>query len=273
MLSKVHHVGIVVKSADEALKFYRDTLGLAVSGDRVIEDQGVRGVLLPMGESEIELLEPTRDDTGVAKFLASGGEGIHHICFESDDVGQELKDAEAKGCELLDKVPRAGLAGMIGFIHPKSNHGTLIEFATPVEPPHHAEPVTHPPVSFNRIDHIAIAVQDLDTAINTFGSHFGLKPGRSGDAPSIGIRYAMLPIGDCEIELAQPTTEEGPFARFVKERREGPFSIIVEVSDKAAAAEYLKSKGAEDGESIGPYHGVAPASTHGVNIQLMQKRS
>src|SRR5688500_10405129 len=69
MLTKIHHVGVVVKSADEAMKFYRDALGLKVTADRIIEDQGVRGVLLEIGGSEIELLEPTRDDTGVAKFL------------------------------------------------------------------------------------------------------------------------------------------------------------------------------------------------------------
>lgn len=132
MLSKIHHVGVVVHSADEAMKFYRDALGLEVTADRVIEDQGVRGVLLQIGNSEIELLEPTRDDTGVARFLQSRGEGMHHICFESDDVNKELEAARAKGIELIDQAPRPGLAGMICFLHPKSNHGVLVEFATPI---------------------------------------------------------------------------------------------------------------------------------------------
>lgn len=132
MLKKIHHVGVVVNSADEALKFYRDALGLPVTADKVIEDQGVRGVLLKIGNSEIELLEPTRDDTGVARFLASRGEGMHHICFESDDVDAELDAARAKGIELIDQKPRPGLAGMICFLHPKSNHGVLVEFATPL---------------------------------------------------------------------------------------------------------------------------------------------
>lgn len=136
MLKKIHHVGVVVQSADEALKFYRDTLGLEVTADRVIEDQGVRGVLLAIGGSEIELLEPTRDDTGVAKFLASRGEGMHHICFESDDVHKELDDARAKGIQLIDEKPRPGLAGMICFLHPKANHGVLVEFAQPIEGGH-----------------------------------------------------------------------------------------------------------------------------------------
>ena len=137
MLKKIHHVGVVVKSADEALKFYRDALGLKVTDDRIIEDQGVRGVLLAIGNSEIELLEPTRDDTGVAKFLASRGEGMHHICFESDEVGKELETVRAKGVTLIDEKPRLGLAGMICFLHPKSNHGVLVEFATPLAGGHH----------------------------------------------------------------------------------------------------------------------------------------
>lgn len=137
MLSKVHHVGVVVKSADEALKFYRDALGLPVTADRVIEDQGVRGVLLKIGGSEIELLEPTREGTGVARFLATRGEGMHHICFESDDVDKELEGARQKGIELIDQKPRLGLAGMICFLHPKSNHGVLVELATPLADGHH----------------------------------------------------------------------------------------------------------------------------------------
>lgn len=137
MLTKIHHVGVVVKSADEALKFYRDALGLPVTADRVIEDQGVRGVLLQIGGSEIELLEPTRNDTGVARFLETRGEGMHHICFESDNVDAELEAARARGIELIDQKPRLGLAGMICFLHPKSNHGVLVEFATPLPDGHH----------------------------------------------------------------------------------------------------------------------------------------
>ena len=136
MLTKIHHVGVVVKSADEAMKFYRDALGLTVTADRVIEDQGVRGVLLEIGGSEIELLEPTRNDTGVARFLETRGEGMHHICFEFDDVDAELDAARGKGIELIDQKPRLGLAGMICFLHPKSNHGVLIEFATPLAEGH-----------------------------------------------------------------------------------------------------------------------------------------
>ncbi len=129
MLRKIHHVGIVVRNLDQAYKFYRDTLGLHVHKEAVVEDQGVRAALLTIGNSEIELLEPINQNGGVAKFLERRGEGLHHICFETDNVVAELAATKVKGIELIDQVPRRGLAGMICFLHPKANNGVLIEYA------------------------------------------------------------------------------------------------------------------------------------------------
>ena len=131
MLSKIHHVGIVVRSLDEAYGFYRDALSLPVHKEAIIQDQGVRAALLTIGESEIELLEPIAPDTGVARFLAQRGEGLHHFCFQTDDIGRELETAKRRGVTLVDRQPRAGLAGTICFLHPKSSHGVLIEYAQP----------------------------------------------------------------------------------------------------------------------------------------------
>ena len=131
MLSKIHHVGIVVRSLDAAFSFYRDVLSLPIHKEAVIQDQGVRAALLTIGESEIELLEPVAPGTGVARFLDQRGEGLHHLCFETDDIDAELETAKRRGVRLIDQQPRAGLAGMICFLHPKSNHGVLIEYAQP----------------------------------------------------------------------------------------------------------------------------------------------
>lgn len=131
MLSKIHHVGIVVRSLDAAFAFYRDALSLPVHKEAVIQDQGVRAALLTIGESEIELLEPIAPGTGVARFLEQRGEGLHHLCFETDDVNNELETAKRRGVRLIDQQTRPGLAGMICFLHPKSNHGVLIEYAQP----------------------------------------------------------------------------------------------------------------------------------------------
>ena len=131
MLKKIHHVGIVVRSLEEAYRFYRDTLGLPVHKEATVEDQGVKAALLTIGNSEIELLEPINENGGVAKFLEKRGEGLHHICFETDNVAAELEATKAKGIPVIDQKPRLGLAGMICFLHPKGNHGVLIEEAQP----------------------------------------------------------------------------------------------------------------------------------------------
>jgi len=133
MIDKIHHIGIAVHSLDDALKFYRDTLGLHVHAQDTIEGQGVRAALLTIGQSEIELLEPTRPDAGVAKFLERKGEGLHHICFQTEDVDGDLETLKAKGVELVDQKSRPGIAGMICFLHPKASRGVLVELATPMD--------------------------------------------------------------------------------------------------------------------------------------------
>lgn len=133
MLKKIHHVGIVVRNLEEAYSFYRDALGLHLHKTAEVRDQGVRAALLTCGHSEIELLEPIDPTGSVARFLEKRGEGIHHICFETDDVERELAAAKAKGIPVIDQKPRTGLAGKICFLHPKGTAGILIEFAEPVD--------------------------------------------------------------------------------------------------------------------------------------------
>jgi methylmalonyl-CoA epimerase len=133
MIQKIHHVAIAVRSLEEALRFYRDTFGLPVHEQAVREDQGVKAALLTIGESEIELLEPLGPDTPVGRFLERRGEGIHHICLQTDDIDKELADLKAKGVELIDQEPRQGLVGCICFLHPRSTKGVLVELAQPLE--------------------------------------------------------------------------------------------------------------------------------------------
>jgi len=133
MIEKIHHIGIAVHSLDDALTFYRDTLGLDVHAQDTVEDQGVKAALLTIGQSEIELLEPTRPDSAVGRFLERKGEGLHHICFQTPNVDAELDALKQKGVELVDQKPRRGLAGMICFLHPKASKGVLVELATPID--------------------------------------------------------------------------------------------------------------------------------------------
>ncbi len=128
MESKIQHLGIAVGSIDQALEFWRDGLGLDLKEIEVVEDQGVRVAMLPIGESRIELLEPTGEETPVGKFIAKRGAGIHHLCVEVEDVAAKLADLKAKGVRLIDEQPRIGAGGaLVAFVHPASTGGVLIE--------------------------------------------------------------------------------------------------------------------------------------------------
>jgi methylmalonyl-CoA/ethylmalonyl-CoA epimerase len=126
-LGRVHHVAIVVRDLDAALSFYRGALGMELAVELPIESDGVRIAFLPVGESKVELVEPTDPTTGVARFLESRGEGFHHVCFEVDDLATELQRLAAEGVELIDTAPRKGAEGPVAFIHPRAGHGVLVE--------------------------------------------------------------------------------------------------------------------------------------------------
>ena len=126
-IGKVHHVALIVASIDDALGFWRDTLGLQLETVMDIPTDRVRIAFLGVGESRIELVEPTDDTTGVARFLASKGEGFHHVCFEVPDLADALRGLAAAGIELIDTAPRRGAEGPVAFLHPRSGHGVLVE--------------------------------------------------------------------------------------------------------------------------------------------------
>ena len=129
MIKKLDHVCIAVSNIQESLKTFENLLGIKAGPVREIPDQAVKATMIMVGGAEIELIEPTKPDTGVAKFLEKKGEGIHHVCFEVDDVDKELQSLAARGFDLIDKQGRKGLAGKAGFIHPRSTKGVLVELA------------------------------------------------------------------------------------------------------------------------------------------------
>ena len=126
-LGKVHHVALIVRSVEDALGFWRDTLGLELETILEIPHDKVRIAFLGVGESKVELVEPTDDTTGVARFLEAKGEGFHHVCFEVPNLTETLLRLEMDGLELIDTAPRRGAEGPVAFIHPRSCHGVLVE--------------------------------------------------------------------------------------------------------------------------------------------------
>jgi methylmalonyl-CoA/ethylmalonyl-CoA epimerase len=126
-LGRIHHVALIVRSIDDAARFWRDSLGLELEEIQDIPGDRVRIAFLAVGESKVELVEPTDDTTGVARFLESKGEGFHHVCFEVPNLAETLLRLEIDGLELIDSAPRRGAEGPVAFIHPRSCHGVLVE--------------------------------------------------------------------------------------------------------------------------------------------------
>ncbi len=125
---KINHLGIATNGIDEALKFWENALGLENVHTEVVEDQKVRVAMLPIGESRIELLEATSEDSPIAKFLEKRGGGIHHIAVEVEDIESALAKLKSEGMRLIDEKPRIGAEGcLVAFVHPASANGVLLE--------------------------------------------------------------------------------------------------------------------------------------------------
>lgn len=125
---KIEHIGIATPRLEEALRFWRDALGLEVEHTEVVEEQGVRVAMLPAGEPRIELLEPTGADSPVAKFISKRGPGIHHVAVRVADIRAALARLKDEGARLIDEEPRRGAGGcLVAFVHPSSSGGVLLE--------------------------------------------------------------------------------------------------------------------------------------------------
>lgn len=126
-LGRIHHVALLVADIDRSLAFWRDMLGLPVDLVAHMEHDRSTIAFLPVGESKVELVQPTDDTTGVARYLAAKGEGFHHVCFEVANISETLMRLEMDGVELIDSAPRKGGEGPVAFLHPRSCHGVLVE--------------------------------------------------------------------------------------------------------------------------------------------------
>lgn len=127
-ITHIEHIGIAVKSIEDHLPYYEDILGLKCYNIETVEDQKVKTAFFMVGQTKIELLEPTSEDSTIAKFIEKRGEGVHHIAYAINNLNEALKEVESKGVRLIDKEGRAGAEGLtIGFLHPKSTGGVLTE--------------------------------------------------------------------------------------------------------------------------------------------------
>jgi methylmalonyl-CoA/ethylmalonyl-CoA epimerase len=243
-------VGIVVERLEAAYRFYRDTLGLPVLREATLADQGVRAALLAAGESEVELLEPIDPASGVGRFLARRGEGLHHLCFETD-VDRMLADFERRDVELIDTVPRPGLAGRIAFLHPRACAGVLVELASP------PDPAGEPPPAPLELKRLVIASREPRAAAARFRSLFALSEVTLNGGPR-----TMLGVGRGAL-LIIPADEAGGAEGLVA------LSLV--------AAEFDDLLGRCDRANLACLRGsgeitVEPVSSHGVHLHISRYR-
>jgi methylmalonyl-CoA/ethylmalonyl-CoA epimerase len=247
LIRAIHHVGIAVRNLSDAYRVYREALGLPLIKEAAIADQGIRAALLAAGESEVELLEPLGADSGLARFIARHGEGLHHVCFSTTDVAADLVALKEQGAELIDAVPRTGLAGMIGFLHPRACAGVLVELATPFPNDAAARPAAV------RVKRLIIGAQDPRGAATTFQRLFAID-----EIPMNGGARVMLGVGRGEL-LFVPDSEVGG--------REGmvALSMIAEDFDRVVAT--LQGRGTAVLRGTGEVT-LEPRTTHGVHLHI-----
>jgi methylmalonyl-CoA/ethylmalonyl-CoA epimerase len=246
-MRRIHHVGIVVERLTEAYAFYRDVLGLPLVREAEMAEQGVRAAMLAAGESEVELLEPLGPTTPVGRFLAKRGEGLHHVCFETPDVGASLADLKGRGVAVLDNIPRAGLAGQIGFLHPSACSGVLVELATPPAPDADERP------SPLRLKRLVVGAQDVQATAGTFRSLFGFSDVAMNGGPRV-----MLAVGRGTL-LVVPAREVGGIGGMVA------LSFVAE--DFFALTAALRRAGTPRLDGTGEVT-VEPTASHGVHLHI-----
>jgi methylmalonyl-CoA/ethylmalonyl-CoA epimerase len=245
-MRRIHHVGIVVNRLADAYGFYRDTLGLPLVKEATIPDQHVRAALLGAGESEIELLEPLDPSSGVGRYLARHGEGLHHLCFDTPDIVKMLTSLKEMRVELLDPSPRPGLAGQIAFVHPKACCGVLVELATPSAAAAEAP-------SPLRLKRLVIGASDVKRSIEVLRSLFGLEEVAMNDGPR-----AMLAVGRGAL-LIVPAEEVGG--------TEGLVALSMVAEDFPALMAAFNRAGTALLRGTGEVT-VQPASSHGVHLHI-----
>ena len=252
MITRVHHVGIVVQGLPYGYALWRDVLGLPVTREAELRDQGVRAALLACGACEIELLEPLSRETPVGRFLESRGEGLHHLCLETDDIDRDVRRFAGTGVEMIDAKPRKGLAGMIAFLHPRACAGILVEVATPREP-------TAPGPSALTATVVHLIVENVQEATHLYRDMFGLPIRISHPDWSL----AQLAAGEVALQLSSTTATAG---------KPGLSMLRLMTRDVPAVAARLETAGlAFRKDAVGLVLG--PGATRGVPLIIHQPQA
>ncbi len=255
----IHHVAIAVRNLSESSEFLSKVLGLPVGREATVPDQGVRAALLTVGPDEIELLEPTNPAGGVARFLEKKGEGIHHLCIETNDVATALSQAKAANLPLIDQAPRPGLAGTIGFLHPGANQGLLIELAQPAQGSH-TLPIGND-VVFEAVETVLIGAKDVEglaaTLLNNFAGTAQKHDGLFGISRVVAIGRSRVTVLD-SARLAENQAAE----RVLGGKTEGFLGVWLKTKNMDAATKHFEKNSVR----IEKVNGLIGTQANGVTL-------
>ena len=261
MFQRIDHVGIAVRSLEEAAKKFEELLGLTVADREEVEDQQLIAALVPTMDVRFELMQPTSPDSIIGRFLERRGEGIHHICFEVDDIAAEIEALKGREVQLIQGAPREGFVGLVEFIHPRAAAGVLVEIAQVSRRTSASTDL--------RLGALTIATKDVGAAAEVWKRNFamteqGQEATQSGmeDYSSIARLDASNGGGRAVVEFAQSADPQSPLAQFIETRGEGVYSLTLATSNLASV----------------PYVGqmpnsavIAPDRLLGVRIALEQR--
>lgn len=267
------HLAIAVKSREESIPVYRDSLGFRF--DRLGESPGM-GIYQAFFNYEdgrmLALIEPMEPGNAVDRAIQGRGEGFYVLSIEIDSLEGTKKELSAKGVRLVNtEAPRGPV-----FVHPRSACGMFIQLTQRVWPDRPAEPHTsHPDAHYRWLDHVVVAVRDLDQAIVTYRDTLGMTFDRRAVSEALGIKQAFFRTEEGRfIELAEPLGPETPVGRALERRGEGVYLIALAVKDMAERVKALKAKGVQliGGEKPGDQVFIHPRSAKGVLIQLVERK-
>lgn len=275
MIKGVDHIAIAVRNLDEWVDMFNRLFGLRVSISESVADQGVKMAALQARNTLIEFMQPADAASPLTRFVVTRGEALHHLCFEVEDVRREMKAVADKGFLLASSEPMDAVLGWEVFIRPRSTKGLLLEMGqkTPA-----VEAALDPKQAktAKRVDHIAIAVRNLDEWLTMFNQLFGVRPSAEGRRPGPGVSVAFLTVGDTSFEFMQPT-EPSALTRFLETKGEGVHHICFEVDDVEGEIQALESKGFQIASRETRPGGsmklafIHPKTTKGLLLQIGQK--
>ena len=237
MIKKLDHVAVVVRRLDAGADTLERALGLRATQRETRATQAVKLAMLSLRNTRLELLEPLDPQGPLGRFLEAHGEGLYHICVEVDSVDDTLQSIVQRGVALTDRAGRQTPVGKIVFLPPQAARGVTVELIEKRADPAPADQ------TLPSLHTVVVAISNLEEATRAFSRVLGTEPSYVEGDPRSGLRIARFPIGDTNLELAQPTNPSHPMTRFLAKRGEGLYLLIVDVKDFSAQVKELRKKG------------------------------